>query len=127
MSFDRNSFAALIGIDWADKEHAISMIDTTTGQSQAMTLSHRPDAIEQWAHDLHSRFEGRPLAVALELCKGPLVYALVNYNFLTLFPIPPSTLAKYRQMTYIKTVAIPQEYAPAGYEYLVFRTRCVST
>ncbi len=35
--------------------------------------------------------------MALERSKGPIVYALQKYDFLMLFPIPPSMLAKYRQ------------------------------
>jgi hypothetical protein len=34
---------------------------------------------------------------ALELSKGPIVYALQKYDFIVLFPVNPSTLAKYRQ------------------------------
>ncbi len=45
---------------------------------------------------MHQRFGG-PIAVALELSKGPLVYALQKYDFFVLFPINPSTLAKYRE------------------------------
>ena len=37
------------------------------------------------------------MAIALELTKGPLVYALRNYEFFVLFPVNPSTLAKYRE------------------------------
>jgi transposase len=43
-----------------------------------------------------SRFGG-PIAVCLELAKGPLVSALQRYEFLVLFPVHPSTLAKYRE------------------------------
>jgi len=35
--------------------------------------------------------------VALELSKGPLVYALQKYDFFVIFPVNPSTLAKYRE------------------------------
>jgi hypothetical protein len=35
--------------------------------------------------------------VGLELNKGPLVYALRQYDFFVLFPINPGTLAKYRE------------------------------
>jgi len=45
---------------------------------------------------LYRRFGG-PMAVALELCKGPLVYALQKYDFFVIFPVNPSTLAKYRE------------------------------
>ncbi len=40
---------------------------------------------------------GGTIAVALELSKGPIVYALQKYDFIVLFPVNPSTLAKYRQ------------------------------
>ena len=37
------------------------------------------------------------IAIAVELSKGPIVYALQKYDFLVIFPIHPLTLAKYRQ------------------------------
>ena len=59
-------------------------------------LPHRPENIAQWAEQLCRRFDGRPIAVCVELAKGPLVYALQRYPFLVLFPVNPTTLAKYR-------------------------------
>jgi transposase len=61
-----------------------------------MILEHKPEAIDEWACTIRKRFEGRPVAVGLELKKGPLVYALRKYEFLVVFPINPRTLAKYR-------------------------------
>ena len=40
---------------------------------------------------------GAPIAVALELAKGAKVSILQKYDFFVLFPINPSTLAKYRE------------------------------
>ena len=60
------------------------------------SFAHHVDRIEQWARAMHQRFGG-PIAVAPELAKGPLVYALQKYDFFVLFPINPSTLAKYRE------------------------------
>jgi hypothetical protein len=54
------------------------------------------ECIDDWAKSLHQRFGG-PIAIALELAKGPIVYALQKYDFLVLFPINPLTLAKYRE------------------------------
>ena len=45
---------------------------------------------------MYRRFGG-PIAVALELSKGPIVYALQKYDFFVIFPVNPSTLAKYRE------------------------------
>jgi hypothetical protein len=49
------------------------------------------------AQMLRQCFAGRPIAVGLELRKGPLVSALQPYDFLVLFPVNPTTLAKYRE------------------------------
>jgi Transposase len=51
----------------------------------------------QWAQVLRQRFEGRPIAVGLELRKGPLIYALPPDAFLVLCAGNPTTLATYRQ------------------------------
>ena len=59
-------------------------------------LQHRPEDIEAWAQELATRFGGQPIAVCLELTKGPLVSALQKYSFFVLFPVDPSSLAKYR-------------------------------
>ena len=60
------------------------------------TFAHQPEAIEAWAGGLHQRFGGR-IAIALELAKGPVVYALQKYDFFVLFPINPTLLATYRE------------------------------
>src|SRR5665811_1794026 len=59
-------------------------------------LDHSPEEIAKWAYSLRDRFGG-PIAICLELAKGPLVYALQRFEFLVLFPVHPSTLAKYRE------------------------------
>jgi transposase len=90
-------FAAFIGIDWADAKHDICLQVANTEKREFEVLVHRADAIEQWACSLRQRFQGRPVAVCLELTKGPLVYALQKHEFLVLFPVNPATLAKYRE------------------------------
>src|SRR5215203_430614 len=90
-------YAALIGIDWADSKHDICLIDPPTGQREASTLRHAPKAIDEWAAALRARFGGRQVAVCLEQARGPLIYALLKYDFITLYPVNPSTLARYRE------------------------------
>ena len=53
--------------------------------------------IDAWATDLLQRFQGRPIAIALELNKGPIVEALRTYDGLVLFHINPMMLARYRE------------------------------
>ena len=92
-----HTYAACIGIDWADQKHDICLQAAHAKTQEYRVLDHRPDAIEAWALSLKQRFHGQPVAVCLELTKGPLVYALQKYAFLVLFPANPVTLSKYRQ------------------------------
>jgi transposase len=90
------SFTAFIGIDWADTKHDICLQAANSNRREFNCILHKVDDIEAWARSLFERFGG-PIAIALELSKGPIVYALQKYDFFVLFPINPSTLAKYRQ------------------------------
>jgi transposase len=90
-------FAAFIGIDWADAKHDVCLQAVGSDTREFSRLEHKPEAIDAWAQAVQQRFAGRPVAVCLELNKGPLVYALRQYACLILFPVNPLTLAKYRE------------------------------
>ena len=96
MQMELSQFAAIIGIDWADKKHDICIQVTDTGQRQVYQIAHKTDKIDAWARSLHRQYGG-PIAVALELSKGPLVSALQKYDFFVIFPIDPTTLANHRK------------------------------
>jgi transposase len=89
-------FTAFVGLDWADAKHDFCLQPGDIGEREFGAFAHQPDAIDAWARALHQRFGGR-IAIALELAKGPVVYALQKYDFLVLFPINPTLLAKYRE------------------------------
>jgi transposase len=96
MTTDIDCFAACVGIDWADQEHAVCL-QAESGPAESATLPQTAEALGDWAAGLRRRFGGRPVAVCLELRKGALVYALMKYEFLVLFPINPAQLAYYRK------------------------------
>src|SRR5713226_662899 len=89
-------FNAFVGIDWADTKHDICLQAAGNDRREFDCIPHQVSRIEEWAKALHQRFGGA-IAIALELTKGPIVYALQKYDFVVLFPINPSTLAKYRE------------------------------
>ena len=89
-------FTAIIGIDWADTKHDICIQAAGSEEREFDRIVHHPEHIEQWAHEVYKRFGG-PIAVILELSKGPIVSALQKHDFFVLFPVNPSMLAKYRQ------------------------------
>jgi transposase len=92
-------FAAFVGIDWADKKHYWSL-STGSGRPERGTLDNTPEAVEVWMAELRRRFEGRPIAVALEQRKGALVVMLGKYDHAYLYPVHPRTLAKFREALY---------------------------
>ncbi len=96
MQTELSQFTAIIGIDWADKKHDVCVQDMATGRRHASQVKHRAEDLDDWARSLHRRFGG-PIAVALELSKGPIVSVLQKYDFFVLFPIDPSTLANHRK------------------------------
>ncbi len=94
---DACQFAAFVGIDWADREHAVCLA-TPDGREQPSTLSQTPAALDEWATQLRDRFGGQPIAVCLEQSRGALIYALMKYPWLVLFPINPKQSARYREV-----------------------------
>jgi transposase len=91
------AFAAFIGLDWADQKHDISLQAAEARQVETLQLEHRPEALHQWVAQLRTRFGGRPIALALEQKRGALIYALLPYEFIVLYPINPKALARYRE------------------------------
>ena len=91
------SYAALIAIDWADREHAVCLYDAASGRREQFTVKQTPESLQAWAVNLQQRYPGQQFAVCTEQSRGPLIYALLQYDFLTIYPINPATLAKYRQ------------------------------
>ena len=94
-------FSALIGIDWADRKHDICELEVGSKNYDYKVISSNPKTINQWALDVKKRFPNKPVAVACELTKDPLIYALRQHKHLVLFSINSSTVAKYRKALHI--------------------------
>lgn len=97
MQEQSSEFAAFIGIDWADQKHDICLSLPGSNEREWSVIEHRPTVIEAWARELRERFEGAPVAVCIELTQGPIVSALLEHDFFVLFPVNPTTLARYRR------------------------------
>ncbi|MBA3768087.1 MAG: IS110 family transposase [Acidobacteria bacterium] len=90
-------FAAYIGLDWSDQKHDVCLVDTLTGEQELSVIRQTPEALDEWARACRTRFRGEQIAVCLEQSRGPLIYALLKYDFLVLYPINPKTLARFRE------------------------------
>ena len=90
-------FAAFIDLDWADAKHDVCLQAAGSEHREHFSLEHTPEAIDAGVGSLHKRFEGKPIAICLELNKGPIVFALRTYPCFVLFPVNTLTLARYRE------------------------------
>jgi len=97
MKTETDLFRAFVGIDWADRKHDISIAAAGAQHSQYQVIEHTPEALKQWASQIRLRFPEGSVAVCLEQGRGPLITHLSQYDFITLFPINPKALARYRE------------------------------
>jgi transposase len=87
---------AWIGLDWGHETHAFALEDRS-GQRQEGTLTQSAESLHHWLRGLAERFGGRPVALAIEASRGAVIHALVQYPWLTVYPINPVTSARYRK------------------------------
>lgn len=92
--------AVWIGLDWATEEHKISSYEVSTGQSQSRTIKHSPESLQQWLAELRKQYGGARVAVVLEQSRGAVLYALMNCDFIILYPVNPQSLSSYRKAFY---------------------------
>jgi transposase len=85
-----------VGIDWADKEHAVWCQSNEGSSSESETLPQDSKAIAKWVGKLEKRFPGHQIMIALEQSRGALIAALAQFHNLLLYPINPKQLASYR-------------------------------
>jgi len=88
---------AWIGIDWADQEHHVCLQAAGSAEVEHLVVAQRPEALQGWVQQLRARFPQGGIAIALEQSRGALIYALMSYDFLLLYPVPGKTLADYRK------------------------------
>ena len=92
-----NDYAAFIAIDWADQKHVFSLEVAGQTTKETGTLEQKPEVIGPWVAKLRERFGGRPVAIAVEQSRGALIHALLSYDFIVIYPLHPSTVAKFRE------------------------------
>jgi transposase len=86
---------AWIGLDWGDEKHAFALQDRS-GNSETSVLEHSAENLHQWLGQIGTRYGSRPVALAIEASRGAVIHALLQYPWLTIYPINPVTSARYR-------------------------------
>ena len=91
-------FAALIGMDWADQKHDVCLWVADSKKTESLVIKHSAETLREWMNGLRERFGGRRVAICLEQSRGPLIHALMGYEFVVLYPVNPRALAKFREV-----------------------------
>jgi transposase len=60
-------------------------------------VDQKPEKLDEFFLGLRTQHPQGRIAVAIEQSRGPVLYALMKYDFLALYPINPRTLADYRR------------------------------
>lgn len=90
------NYSVYVGIDWANDKHDLCVQQANSDIRKFKVIKHSANTINAWIIKLHKQYKGQ-IAVAVELSKGPIVYALQKFDFVTIHPVNPSMLAQYRK------------------------------
>ena len=90
-------FAALIGLDWGDAKHAIALRPRSDSRApvEHLDLEHSAENLHAWIREIGERFGHQPVAIAVESSKGAVVAALMEYPWVVIYPIHPSTSRRF--------------------------------
>jgi transposase len=90
-------FDLIIGLDRSDRKADWHLINPCTRQRQSLTLDTAPEALWEWLLQLRQQYPGARVGLCLEQPAGHLLSFLEAYEWITLYPINPITLKKYRE------------------------------
>jgi len=87
----------VIGLDRSDRKADLHLIDTRTGNVQKQTVAISPEALHDWLVQLRRDHPQARVALCLEQPAANLIVFLETYSWITLYPINPISLQKFRE------------------------------
>lgn len=91
-----SEFKATLGLDWADRKHDIWIRPADGGKPAHRRVEHSAEALHEWVAELRARFPEGRVALGIETSRGPVISALLAYDFIVIFPINPKAMKSYR-------------------------------
>lgn len=86
-----------IGLDWADKEHYLAVLRPGETSPRKYTLEQKPAALDEFFLKLRQENPQGQLAICIEQSRGAVIYALMKYEFVLIYPVNPRSLADFRR------------------------------
>jgi transposase len=90
------NYTAFVALDWGDKKHAFARQSTGVERMEQGSIDATPEALHAWLEQLGKTYEGKPVALAVEAGRNSLLHALLEYPWLTIYPVHPATSARFR-------------------------------
>lgn len=90
----------VVGVDWGEGKHAYEA-RSAAGEQYKGQMPADPESVHEWVRKLRERHPEGIIVVGLEQSRGPLMYALLQYEFLQLVPINPRAAKAYRDSLYL--------------------------
>ena len=87
----------VIGLDRSDLKADLCLIDTRSGQRRTLPVDTAPEALCEWLAQLRQQHPQARVGLCLEQPAVHLVPFLETYAWITLHPINPLTLKRYRE------------------------------
>ena len=87
----------IIGLDRSDRKADLHLIQTGNDQRHSQTIDTAPEALWEWLLKLRQQHPQARVALCLEQPASHLIAFLEAYDWITLYPINPITLQKYRE------------------------------
>lgn len=85
-----------IGLDWADKLHHVVARPPSGGPRLEQSLAQQPEAFELWLQSLRQKHPTGHFGVCVEQKRGPVIAALLKFDFVQIYPINPRALSDFR-------------------------------
>jgi transposase len=96
-------YSAIVGVDWADRKHALATLaapfEAGDAAVQLSELEQKTDALIAWTDTLRKRFGGR-VAVVVEQRRGALIHFLSGFEFIDIIPVEPAAMKNFRKALY---------------------------
>jgi transposase len=90
-------FDLVIGLDRSDRKADLHLLELRAGTEKRQSIPTAPEALQTWAQDLRQQHPDARVAICFEQPANNLIAFLTRYDWITLYPINPICLQKFRE------------------------------
>lgn len=96
-TYPHHPFDLVIGLDRSDTKADLHLIHPRTGAVEITTVATAPEALHAWLAQLHQDHPAARLGICLEQPATNLILFLEPYHWITLYPVNPIVVQKFRE------------------------------